>query len=323
MDVDDKKKEVKDTENHMNLNELLNKRLIIVSGKGGVGKTSLSTLLALLAADLNKKVLIVEMNSTGRIAPIFKANQVMQKEIQLTPLVSAINLSPELCFKDYAISLLYFSALYKSFFTNRYVSNFIKAVPGLDEFMMLTKINDLENQSKGKLSSRMKYDLIVIDAPATGHGLSLLEVPAIIASAIKIGPPHKQALSIMEMLSDKLRTAFCLVTLAEEMPVCESEEYVSAIKERTNLGFGPMFVNAVMPGIETIDKTEKLPKKLKLFKDYYELAQKRFELNQYYLDEINKRFPDLSKITIPFQLQGLRTYQDFILLLESMKKELR
>lgn len=304
----------------MQLSELLDKRLLFVSGKGGVGKTTISVLLALAAGDLRKKVLIVEMNSSGRVPPLFNGKSNGQQEVQLTPNVSAINLLPDQCFKEYAIRLLYFSALYKSFFTNRYVSNFINAVPGLDEFMMLAKVDQLIHQPRSKLSSQPKYDLIVIDAPATGHGLSVLEVPAIIGSAIRIGPPHKQAEAIQKLLADKSRTAFCLVTLAEEMPVCESQEYVNALRKKTELGFGPIFINAVMPPTLPVTPVDNLPKDLKIFQTYYELATKRAELNQVYVAEIEKRFPDFVKYRVPFYFEGLRSGKDFSTLLRHVKE---
>lgn len=306
----------------MDLKKLLNKRLIIVSGKGGVGKTSVSIILAFLSAGLGKKVLLLEMNSSGRIAPFFHVENISHRELTLTNNISLINLSPAQCFKEYAIDLLYFSVLYKSFFTNRYVSNFINAVPGLDEFMMMAKINNLESQTKLKISSKPKYDTIIVDAPATGHGLSILEVPEVIGTVIKIGPPHRQANSIVRMLNDKNKTAFCLVTLAEEMPVAESEEYIRSIRAKTKLNFGPMFINAVMPKNPDIPITQNLPEDLLTIQAYYTLAQKRAELNQEYIHIIEKRFKEFNKILIPFQFQGLNSQPDFELVAQSFKQEL-
>ena len=300
----------------MNLTELLQRRVIFVSGKGGVGKTSISIMLALLAARKQKKTLLVEMNSTGRVPPIFEVPSTGFEEIPLLPYITTINLSPRNCFKEYVMRLLFFTRLYKTFFENKYVNNFLNAAPGLDEFLMFNKITSLEDEFSNQFVSRLKYDLIIIDAPATGHGLSALEVPGFLASGVKIGPLNKQANRILDLLDDRRKTAFCLVTLAEEMPVCESEDYIKALKERTGLGFGPIFVNAIMPQVEAVSVSDSLPANLQIFQNYYNLAKERAQLNQEYLEEINKRFPDFEKIIIPFQFQGLHTSMDFKPLIE-------
>jgi len=111
----------------MNLKELLDRRIIFVSGKGGVGKTSVSALLALLAAAKQKKTLIIEMNSSGRVAPLFQVNNAGYEEVPLIPYVTSLNLSPRLCFQEYVLKLILFSRLYKAFFENKYVSNFLNA----------------------------------------------------------------------------------------------------------------------------------------------------------------------------------------------------
>lgn len=304
----------------MNLSDLLSKRLIFVSGKGGVGKTSVSILLALLAAKSKKRTLICEMNSTGNVSPVFNAEPTEHKELPLAPYISTINLTPRNCFEEYVIRHIRFKTLYKAFFNNAFVTNFIDAVPGLSQILMLGKIYELEKLIKNKISSQFVYDLIIVDAPATGHGLSALEVPKVLKSAVKIGPLHKHAVNILDMLSNKAKTAFSLVTLAEEMPVCESEEYITALKERTQIGFGPIFVNAVMPQVKAVKDGKKLPKDLSIFWDYYNLAKKRSELNQSYIKEINQRFPDFEKIILPFQFHGLHAHKNFSSLIKSLQE---
>jgi len=306
----------------MKLTELLNKRLIIVSGKGGVGKTSVSILLAHLAAKAKKKTLIVEMNSTGRIAPIFNIDSLNHKELPMAPYISGINLLPKHCFEEYVIKQIRFKLIYKTFFNNRFVTNFIDAIPGLSPILMLGKIFELEGQFKSKLKSQYAYDLIIVDAPATGHGLSALEVPNVLKSAIKIGPLHKHASNILDLLSDKEKTCFCLVTLAEEMPVNESEEYVDALKQRTHMGFGPLFINAVMPEVKSIKAITKLPSDLDIFWNYYHLAKSRYELNQFYVKEIYKKFPNMNPIIIPFQFHGLNTQKSFQPLIKDLKEKM-
>ena len=291
-----------------------------MSGKGGVGKSTLSVLLGLAAAERGKTALIVETNSSGRIAPIFGVDQAPHKVVRLTRNLGAINLLPENSFKEYALSVVSFKAIYNAVFTNKYVSNFLNAAPGLDEFMMLAKIDKLV-QEKQKLSSKPTFDIVIVDAPATGHALSLLEVPAIIASAIRLGPPHKHARSILSLLADTEQTALCAVTLAEEMPVCESEEFVRDLGEKTKVSLGPLFVNAVMPAPAEASASQRANGDLSFLNDYYRLARSRAALNQHYLEEINKRFPGLDKIVLPFQFNPLRSHEAFAPLVAHLKDQ--
>jgi len=296
----------------MDLSDLLKKRVVFVSGKGGCGKTSISVFLALIAEQLEKRVLIIEMDSTDRVAPLFERKKTDHQITEFTPYISAINLSPKLCFEDYAVSIIFFHTLYKAFLDNSYVNNFINAAPGLKEFLMLRKIIEFEDEGKhGFFFKEPTYDLIIVDAPSTGHGLSVLEVPKVLADVTKIGPLYTQAKRISKCLADKEKTAFCVVTLAEEMPVIESEEYVTALKEGTDLNFGPMFINSLMPGVEDIQVEELMPSELVGFLDYHNLSKERHELNQTYLKEIEVRFPEFTKINIDFQFQGLRSHKDF------------
>ncbi len=292
------------------IQHLFTRRVLFISGKGGVGKTTVSALLGIAAAKNGKRALIVEMNSTDRMAPVFGAPQIGHKEVQLQENLWAINLSPQKCFEEYALRLIRFSAIYKAFFENEYVTNFLRAAPGLKEFLMLRKIDMLEKEQRYKsfsVSRYPKYDLIIVDAPATGHGLSALEVPGVLAAVTRVGPLYVNARSIMDLLADHEKTIFCLVTLAEEMPVAESQEYVNDIRKRTDLSFGPMFVNSVMPRPERmkVDFPDTLPAEMEPFRGYHNLSRERFYLNKEYVREIEQRFPDFIKFIIPFQFHGL------------------
>lgn len=302
----------------MPLSSLLNKRLLFVSGKGGVGKTSVSVLLALVAAKNKKRTLIVEMNSTGRVAPIFGTTDVDREQVALSPYIEGINLLPKSCFEEYVLRHVHFKTLYKAFFNNRFVANFVNAIPGLNEVLMLGKIYELERAKKNVLTETPLYDLIIVDAPATGHGLSALEVPQVLAKAVKIGPLHKHANNILELLADKQKTAFCLVTLAEEMPVCESQEYVQSLKQKVKISFGPIFINQVMTGIGAVESPANISGDLKILYDYYNLTRSRSELNQHYVTEIKKIFTDFEQIILPFQFQGLTQSRQFAPLVDQL-----
>lgn len=306
----------------MNLSSLLDRRLIFVSGKGGVGKTTVSLVLATMAAQLKKKVLIVEMNSSGRIPLYFDAESAGHDEIPLAPYLTTINILPKKCFEEYVLERVRFRALYETIFNNKYVTNFLGATPGLSEILMLGKIAQLEKKTKGRLSQESCYDLVIVDAPATGHGLSILEVPKVLESVVKIGPLHAHAVEILALLGKAQKTAFVLVTLAEEMPVAESREYIQALREKTNLHFGPIFINAVMPPTERVKNHAHVPEELAVYVDYHRLADERAALNEHYIREIDTSFADFDKLVLPFSFENLVSAKEiraltFLLMQES------
>lgn len=304
----------------MTLSELLAKRLILVSGKGGVGKTTIAVLLALWASSQKKKTLIVEMNSSDRVGPIFGLDQVGHKETPAAPNISLINLNPKSCFEEYVLQHIRFKSIYKTFFNNKFVENFLNAVPGLNDALMLGKIYELERQIKSRTSDDLEYDLVIVDAPATGHGLSALEVPNILKSAVKIGPLHSHANSILDLLGDHDKTAFCLVTLAEEMPVSESIEYIDSLKQKTNLNFGPAFINSVYPEVSHI-KLNPCPQDLQDLMTFHELTYSRHELNQTYINILRQKLRQFDFITIPYLFNELTCVADFKPLLDTLKRE--
>lgn len=303
----------------MTIKDLLTKRLVLVSGKGGVGKTTVAVLLAQIAAKLGKKTLIVEMNSSDRVAPLFGLTSIGHKETSVAPNIAAINLNPKQCFEEYVLKHIRFKSIYKTFFNNTFVSNFLDAVPGLNDALMLGKIYELEQMQQAKVQDELEYDFIIVDAPATGHGLSALEVPNVLKSAVKIGPLHKHAICILDLLGDHTKTAFCLVTLAEEMPVAESIEYIQSLKEKTQLNFGPAFINAVHPDISKI----KLPKEQQEIVDlvrFYDLTRSRAQLNQDYISILRKKLTDFDFVTLPYLFHEIRNIKDIKPLLDCALK---
>lgn len=295
----------------MTLTELLHKRLIIITGKGGVGKTTISVLLALLSAKQKQKTLIVEMNSTDRVAPLFGLDHIEHREVALAPYLSGINLSPAVCFKEYVIRQIRFKSLYNIIFNNAFVLNFINAVPGLTQILLLGKIYDLERQKNNTSLTLPDFDTIIVDAPATGHGLSALEVPGIIKEAVKVGPMHSHAVQILNLLCDREICALSVVTLAEEMPVNETTEFLANLTGKIPMALGPVFINAVVPELSKIAPKKALPEELKIYQDYYHLNQQRALLNHRYVRVLNERLPHLNKMIVPFQFQGLQDQGSF------------
>lgn len=307
----------------MKLKELLNKRLIFISGKGGVGKTTVAVLLGLFARHQKKNTILVEMNSSGRIAPLFGTEAKTDHEVPVAPYLSTINITPPSCFEEYVLRHIRFRSIYEILFNNAFVMNFINATPGLAEILMLGKIYDLTIMQNHQNNESL-YDTVIVDAPASGHGLSALEVPHIILEAVKIGPLHSTAQKMVGLFSNKSCTALSLVTLAEEMPVNETEELYLRLKGRIDIGLGPVFTNRiVMPPQKISTSTlKKIPDTLAVYRNYHELTEKRSRLNAHYVKILHERLPDANFITLPEQFHDISTQQDITPLLSSLKEAL-
>lgn len=313
----------------MTLGELLDKRLILLSGKGGVGKTTLAVALGIVASRLKKKTLLVEMNSSERVAPLFGLKEVGYKEVQLAPLLHGINLNPKDSFEEYVLRQIKFKALFDAFVNNRFITYFLNAVPGLNELLMIGKIYDLERQPESKSNKSKKYDLIIVDAPATGHGVSTFEVPSVVMSAVHVGPLKTQAENIQTLLVDKDKTAFSIVSLPEEMPVVEASELANKISNHLKLGLGPIFLNRKGSTDFTDAEAEKIEKKMPKEDDrlhpyfaYAKLDFNRGELGDFYLKDLAKKNPTTRIIPLPQLDTEIEKAKDLDQLVAVLEKEL-
>lgn len=194
--------------------------LFFVSGKGGVGKTSMSLALATLFASQGRKTLIAEINSEEQVARLLERDPIGHEETLLLPNLWGINVRPRKSFEEYVLMQIKFKSLYKVVFENRFVRHFIDATPGLADLMSIGKIYSLVDS----------YDTVIVDAPATGHGIALLKIASIVSSAVKVGPLKTESQKIDDLLKNHDRTRVVLVTLPEEMPVTEAVEMVEALK---------------------------------------------------------------------------------------------
>jgi anion-transporting ArsA/GET3 family ATPase len=223
---------------------LENQRFVIVTGKGGVGKTTVCAALALHLAHRGKRVLIAMCNAKERLSAMMGSDLVGPDVIGVAQGVWAVNMDPERAVEDYGLMTLRSRALFKILFDNRYVRTFLSAVPGLHEWAMLGKAwwHTTETQGDGAL----KYDVVLLDAPATGHGLDMLRVPKVIVDVVPPGLLRRDAEKAWSMFQDPQRCAVILVTIPEEMPTTETIELAAALGEM-KLPIAKVVVNAVLP----------------------------------------------------------------------------
>lgn len=217
--------------------------MVLFSGKGGVGKTTLASAFALSCAMRGQKTLLIELNVKDRLNALFGSIEVGKEIVELEHNLYGINITPDAAMEEYGVMKLKLKMVYKAVFENRLVSAFLKIVPGLNELLMLGKshYHATETDELG----RPVWDKVVIDAPATGHGIFFLKIPSVITSIISAGPMYHDAKRIQEFLCDENLTAINLVTLPEEMPVNETLELREVVEKELRMPIGMLIANCV------------------------------------------------------------------------------
>ncbi|BDG08432.1 ArsA family ATPase [Anaeromyxobacter paludicola] len=221
---------------------LLDRRLLIVTGKGGVGKSTISAALALLAARRGKRVLVCEVNAQERIAPLLGAPPTGSVIREARPGISTVVVNPHDSMREYGLMVLKFRTIYEAVFENRVVRYFLKVIPSLAELVMLGKIL---HEVRARDAGRPRWDLVILDAPATGHAVQLLRVPAALLDTVPAGPLRADAQWMQGLLVDPRATALSIVTLPEEMPVNEAIELDTQVRGVLGIARGALFVNAM------------------------------------------------------------------------------
>ena len=233
-----------------------NKRFLIVTGKGGVGKTTVCAAEAVALAAKGKRVLIAMCNAKERLSTMLGSDLVGSDVVPVTRNVWAVNMDPEKALEEYGILTLKSRTLYKALFDNKYVRTFLRAVPGMHEWAMLGKAwwHTTEKEPDGS----WKYDVVILDAPATGHGLDMLRVPKVILDVVPPGLLRRDAERAVEMFRDPKTCAVVLVTLPEEMPTSETIELAHALTTELELPIGKVVVNGVLPPLFSKEERARL-----------------------------------------------------------------
>ncbi|WP_242338787.1 MULTISPECIES: ArsA-related P-loop ATPase [Anaeromyxobacter] len=221
---------------------LLDRRLVVVTGKGGVGKSTVSAALAVLAARAGKRVLVCEVNARERIAPLLGAPPAGAQIREARPGLFTLNVTPPDAMREYGIMVLKFRTIYDAVFENRLVRHFLRVIPSLAELVMLGKILF---EAKSEERGRPRWDVVIVDAPATGHAVQLLRVPSALLDTVPAGPLRGDAEWMQALLLDPARTALAIVTLPEEMPVNEAIDLDAQVRSELGVPRAALFVNAM------------------------------------------------------------------------------
>jgi anion-transporting ArsA/GET3 family ATPase len=201
------------------------RRLVVVEGKGGVGRTTVTAALALAAGERGRAVAAMELGGEASLAHTFGFVAPRYEPRRITGGVELASLSPATCVVDFAQRKLHLGAIGRWVFDSRPMQTFLDSIPGLPDVLQLGKV---ENRLSEPADGELPLDLIVLDGPATGHGTTLLASARSLRSASRMGPFHDLAAIIERLLEDRARTATVLVTLPELLPVHETLELLEA-----------------------------------------------------------------------------------------------
>ena len=213
--------------------------MVFVTGKGGVGKTAVTAALALLAAERGKKTLVCEVDAKGNLADFFETGPTAFEERQVLPNLWAMSMDTEASLKQYLVLQLKLGLMARIGPLARMFDFVATAAPGVKEIVTV-----------GKLCWEVRerhYDLVVVDAAATGHIVGQLAAPQAINGLVQVGPIRQQTGWMLEILGDPRRTGVAIVTTPEEMPVNETIELQGRLEAETNVDLAAVIVNRVLP----------------------------------------------------------------------------
>jgi anion-transporting ArsA/GET3 family ATPase len=300
--------------------------VIIVAGKGGVGKTAVTAAMAVAASSVGLRTLVVEVEGKSGLAAMFGAPDLTYRDLELVPAdetaavggVVARTITPDDALLDY----LREHGLQR--ISNRLLASgaldmVSTAVPGIRDILVLGKLKQLEREAE--------FDLILLDAPAAGHAVSFLRSASGLADAVRVGPISTQAGDVLDLLNDPHRCRVMLVTLPEETPVNELIETAYSLEDEVGVALGPVVVNGVfapLPGLE-VDPNDAageagvrlLDGEADLLRGAAEFRRARTALQRTQLDRMADELP-LPQLELPYLFTSELDRQDLAVLAQGL-----
>jgi anion-transporting ArsA/GET3 family ATPase len=223
---------------------LLARDLVVVTGKGGVGKSTVAAAFGLVAARRGLRTIVAEVSARDDVSRAL-GGEAGEHEEELLPGLHHISVDPQTAMEEYLVDQLPSRALADLLTSSRTFTYLTAATPGMRELLTIGKVWDLAQDERR--TGERAYDLVVLDAPATGHGLAVLGAPRTFGEVALAGPIARQARTIDAMLTDPARTGVVAVARPEEMPVSEALDLERVLQAELGVAVELFVVNALLP----------------------------------------------------------------------------
>jgi anion-transporting ArsA/GET3 family ATPase len=228
---------------------LLDRDLIYVTGKGGVGRSTVAAAAGLAASARGRRTILCEVAEQDRLSRAFgKRDRIGDEETRLADDLWGISIDPWAALRDWLAAQLGSRMLGRVLFDNNAFRYFAAAAPGAREMATIVKVWQLTDG----------YDTVIVDAPASGHSLGMLRTPGTFANLARVGPIRKQSDRVQDLLEDATATAYLAVALAEDMPVNETLDLERQLPDVVGQGLSAIVVNGVYPRRFSKAEAEKL-----------------------------------------------------------------
>src|SRR3954464_4909561 len=222
--------------------DLLDKRLVFVTGKGGVGKSTISVALGLAAANRGKRTIVCEIGGQETASRVFRRAEIGFHEVEVAENLWAISIDPDDSLREYLLLQLKVRAMRDMLVRSRVFNYLAAATPGLKELVTIGKIWELA-QPERRVKKAREYDLVIVDAPATGHGIGFLQTPRTFANVARVGPIKAQAEALETFLVNHRKTGVAIVALPEEMAVNETASLEHTLAEDVGVSVDRVYMN--------------------------------------------------------------------------------
>ena len=225
------------------------RRLLIVSGKGGVGRTTVAALLGMALAKRGRKTLIATTGHDDRLAWMLGGEQLEDVPVEIGPNLFVQRLVPATCVEEYGAMVTHSQRLSHAVFGNKAIRRLLRAIPGLDDFAILGKVWHEAIRARS-------FDTILFDGPASGHLRLVLGVPQAILETVSDSPLTREAAAIQAALQDPALTAAILVGLPEPWPLTEMGELADALRGELGVPIGALVVDKLWPLLPALDQID-------------------------------------------------------------------